>query len=179
MSADVLARYLDRLCGIRSVESIRIGTKALSFWPHRFVTDPDADELLKHFERVVSSGRHLAVMAHFSHPNELRPRIVESAVRRIQSSGAVIRCQAPLIRGVNDDPAVWVRLWNNTTRLGMVPYYLFVEARDPDLVGQPFFAGYDPKATWLTDLKPAFGSGQFLAGVPAGNASAARNVTSA
>jgi hypothetical protein len=29
------------------------------------------------------------------------------------------------------------------------------EARDPSLVGQPFFAGYDP-AVWLTDLKPAF-----------------------
>ena len=31
-----------------------------------------------------------------------------------------------------------------------------IQARDPDLVGRPFFARYDPDATWLTDLQPAF-----------------------
>lgn len=31
-----------------------------------------------------------------------------------------------------------------------------IQARDPELVGRPFFARYDPRATWLTDLRPAF-----------------------
>jgi hypothetical protein len=31
-----------------------------------------------------------------------------------------------------------------------------IQARDPSLVGTPFFARYDPAATWLTDLEPAF-----------------------
>ena len=31
-----------------------------------------------------------------------------------------------------------------------------IQARDPSLVGQPFFARYDPHAAWLTDLEPAF-----------------------
>ena len=31
-----------------------------------------------------------------------------------------------------------------------------IQARDPDLVGKPFFARYDPDATWLSDLEPAF-----------------------
>jgi KamA family protein len=31
-----------------------------------------------------------------------------------------------------------------------------LQARDPSLVGRPFFAHYDPKAVWLTDLAPAF-----------------------
>ena len=35
-----------------------------------------------------------------------------------------------------------------------------IQARDPDLVGKPFFAHYDPDATWLTDLRPAF-TGRF------------------
>jgi hypothetical protein len=29
-------------------------------------------------------------------------------------------------------------------------------ARDPALVGRPFFAHFDPRAKWLTDLEPAF-----------------------
>jgi hypothetical protein len=32
----------------------------------------------------------------------------------------------------------------------------FIQARDPHLVGRPFFARYDATAVWLTDLRPAF-----------------------
>ena len=33
-----------------------------------------------------------------------------------------------------------------------------IQARDPELVGTPFFARFDPAACWLTDLRPAFAS---------------------
>ena len=32
----------------------------------------------------------------------------------------------------------------------------FVQARDPNLVGRPFFAKFDPTAAWLDQLEPAF-----------------------
>jgi hypothetical protein len=32
----------------------------------------------------------------------------------------------------------------------------YVQARDPGLVGRPFFAGFDPRATWFDQLTPAF-----------------------
>jgi len=38
----------------------------------------------------------------------------------------------------------------------------FLQARDPDWVGVPFFARFDPTATWLDDLVPAFGEGEFF-----------------
>jgi KamA family protein len=224
MGSDVLRRYVEPLLDLPQLEAVRIGTKALSYWPHRFVSDPDAEDLLRLFDAVTAAGKHLAVMAHFSHPRELEPEVVHTAARRIRATGAVIRCQAPLIRGVNDDPDAWARLWREVTRAGMVPYYLFVErdtgpqqyfavpllrayeifrdaysrvsglartvrgpvmstatgkvcvdgvvdlggepvfvlrylqARDPALVGRPFFAHADPAAIWLTDLKPAGGA---------------------
>ena len=34
----------------------------------------------------------------------------------------------------------------------------FTHARDPNVIGEPFFATFDPNAVWLTDLKPAFNS---------------------
>ena len=73
MGAAVLRRYIDPLLapGMEHIESIRIGSKALAYWPQRFVTDPDADDTLRLFEKVVGSGRALAFMAHFSHPREL------------------------------------------------------------------------------------------------------------
>lgn len=224
MSAAVLRCYLEPLLepGLEHIESVRIGSKALAYWPQRFVSDPDADDTLRLFEQVVNSGRSLAFMAHFSHPRELASALAAQASRRIQATGAVIRTQAPLIRTINDDPAIWAGMWRTQVRMGMVPYYMFVErdtgpqdyfavplatahgifsdayrqvaglcrtvrgpsmsatpgkvcvdgiaevagqrvfvlhmiqARDPGLVGKPFFARYDPDATWLTDLRPAF-----------------------
>jgi KamA family protein len=226
MGEGVLRRYVEPLLApdLEHIESIRIGTKSLGYWPQRFVTDPDADETLRLFEEVVAAGKSLAVMAHFSHPRELESSLVADAVRRIKSAGGMIRTQAPLIRSINDDAATWSGMWRSQMRMGMVPYYMFVErdtgpqgyfavplvraheifrdayasvsglcrtvrgpsmsatpgkvcvdgvvevagekvfalhmiqARNPAIVGKPFFARFDPNAIWLSDLEPAFAS---------------------
>jgi KamA family protein len=230
MKASVLRRYIEPLLdpSLEHIRSIRIGSKAPAYWPYRFVTDPDAEDLLALFAEVEESGRHLALMAHYSHPRELDPPIAEEAVRRIQESGALIRSQAPLIRHVNDSAGAWAELWRRQVQLGMVPYYMFVErdtgarsyfevplaraleifngayrrvsglartvrgpsmsatpgkvlvdgvsrvngekvfvlkflrGRDPEWVGRPFFARFDPEATWLDELEPAFGAREFF-----------------
>jgi hypothetical protein len=38
----------------------------------------------------------------------------------------------------------------------------FLQGRDPAWVGRPFFARFDPKASWLDDLAPAFGEEHFF-----------------
>ncbi len=230
MKTAKLANILDSLVEAKlpNLQSIRLGTKALSFWPYRFLTDPDADDLLRLFERTVDAGMHVALMAHFSHPRELETAAVEEAIRRVRSTGVVIRTQAPLVRHVNDDGAVWAEMWDKQVRLGCVPYYMFVErdtgskqyfelplvqalrvyseaiekcsglartargpsmsaspgkvvvdgesvvagervlnlrflqARNPHWVGRPFYAAYDPRATWLDGLRPAFGEKRFF-----------------
>ncbi|MCK6528010.1 lysine 2,3-aminomutase [Myxococcota bacterium] len=230
MKSAVLRRYVEPLlgAGLPHLASIRIGSKAPAYWPQRFVTDPDADDLLRLFEEVEASGLSLSLMAHFSHPRELETPVAQAALRRIRGTGATVRCQAPLIRRVNDDALAWAEMWRLQVRLGAVPYYMFVErdtgprgyfevplvrawevyrealgrvsglartvrgpsmsatpgkvvvdgvadvagrrvlalrflqARDPEWVGRPFFAEYDPRATWLDQLRPAFGEGEFF-----------------
>ena len=39
----------------------------------------------------------------------------------------VVRCQAPLIRHVNDKVEAWAEMWRRQVALGAVPYYQFVE----------------------------------------------------
>ncbi|MCL7488623.1 MAG: lysine 2,3-aminomutase [Desulfobulbaceae bacterium] len=109
------------------VQTIRIGTKALSFWPHRFVSDPDAAELLQLLEWLVKNGKHVAIMAHFNHWRELSTPMAREAIRLVRSTGAVIRSQSPLLAHINDDAEVWARLWREQVRLGIVPYYMFVK----------------------------------------------------
>ncbi len=129
MKTKLLRRYIEPLLAadLDHIVSIRLGTKATAYWPYRFLTDPDADDLMRLFEEVTRSGRHLAVMSHYSHPRELEVPAAQAAVRRILSTGAGVRSQAPLIRHVNDNPRVWARMWQNQVRLGVVPYYMFIE----------------------------------------------------
>lgn len=230
MKTQNLAGYLEPLLQPRldHVQTIRIGTKSMTFWPQRYVTDPDADALLRLFERLVRRGKHVALMAHFNHWRELETPVVREALRRVRDTGVVIRTQAPLVRHINDDPDVWARMWRTQTGLGLVPYYMFVErdtgarhyfevplarayaiyrdairqvsglsrtargpsmsagpgkveiqgiteihgekvfvlrfiqGRNPDWVQRPFFARFDPDATWLDQLQPAFGEERFF-----------------
>lgn len=129
MKARVLRRYLEPLLApdLEHLLSIRIGSKALAYWPHRVLGDPDADELMRLFEEVRAAGKHLALMAHYSHPRELSTPAARQAVARVQDAGAVVRCQAPIIAHINDDATTWADLWRAQHRIGAVPYYMFVE----------------------------------------------------
>ncbi len=129
MKTTLLRRYIEPLLTpeFEHIKSIRIGTKALAYWPYRFTTDNDADDLMRLFEEVRASGRNMAIMAHYSHPKELEPEDGLRAVRRIIDTGATIRAQAPLIRHVNDDSNVWEEMWRKQVSLGIIPYYMFVE----------------------------------------------------
>jgi len=230
MKTPVLRRYIEPLLRAKlpNLQSIRIGTKALAYWPYRFTEGGDADDFLRLIEEVKAAGKHFALMAHSSHSRELEPKMARHAVERVLNAGAVIRCQAPLIRKVNDNANVWAQLWRQQVQLGMVPYYMFVErntgakayfevplaraykvfteaysqvvglcrtvrgpsmsampgkvvvdgitqvagekvfvlkllqGRDPKWVNRVFFAKYDPRATWLSDLQPAFGEERFF-----------------
>jgi hypothetical protein len=38
----------------------------------------------------------------------------------------------------------------------------FLQGRNPEWVGKPFFAAFDQEAQWLDDLIPAFGASEFF-----------------
>ncbi|QJB30487.1 lysine 2,3-aminomutase [Chitinophaga oryzae] len=131
MRSHILRAYIEPLLGegLEHITTIRIGTKSLSFWPYRYVSDPDADDLIRLFDDIQRAGKHLSFMAHFNHPAEMKTAVVRTAIQRIRSTGAVIRTQAPLMRTINDEPKIWADLWKKQVNEGCVPYYMFV-ARD-------------------------------------------------
>lgn len=230
MNTRSLAEIIEPLLApeLAHIQNIRIGTKSVAYWPQRYVTDRDADDLLRLFEKVVTSGKNMAIMGHYNHAVELRQEIAQQAVKRIVGTGATLRMQGPLIRHINEDPRSWAELWTTGVRLGAIPYYMFVErdtgpqeyfqlplaraheifrqayqmvsglsrtvrgpsmsafpgkvaidgivqiggekvfalqflqARNPDWVRKPFYAKFDPEATWMDDLVPAFGKERFF-----------------
>jgi KamA family protein len=227
MKTKILEAYIRPLLE-SNIRNIRIGSKALAYWPYRFLTDDDADDLLQLFRDVKKAGKHLAFMSHFNHPVELRPPAVQEAIEKILKTGAAIRTQSPLLKHINDSSATWSEMWKKQVELGCIPYYMFIarntgadhyfslplveawkifreayqsvsgisrtvrgpsmsclpgkvqilgvneingenvftlrfiQGRGPDWVAKSFFAKYDEKATWYTDLRPAFGEEKFF-----------------
>ena len=230
MKTKTLRAYIEPLLrkdAGHKLRTIRIGSKAIAYWPHRFLYDDDAEDLLKLFQEVTDAGLQLALMAHFNHPAELRTQAALDAVQAIRQTGAQIRTQTPLLRNINADPHLLAEMWSEQAQAGCVPYYLFVardtgakryfelplvecqeifrqayqrvsgvartvrgpsmsagpgkvqvlgvtehrgekliilrflQGRDPDWVGRPFFAKYSDSASWLNELEPAEG-GEFF-----------------
>lgn len=128
MKTKILSGYIESLLepGIENLQTIRIGTKALGYWPYRFTHDEDADELIQLFERVVKAGKNLAVMAHFNHPVELSTPAVREAISRIRSTGAQIRTQSPVLNHINNSPELWAEMWRKQVNLNCIPYYMFI-----------------------------------------------------
>ena len=129
MKTKHLVSYLEPLLEQRfdHIQTVRIGTKALTFWPYRFVTDDDADELIDLLARLDKAGKHIAIMAHYNHWQELSTDIAKRAIRRLRDTGVEIRAQGPLLAHINDNADDWARLWNEQVKLGIIPYYMFVE----------------------------------------------------
>lgn len=111
---------------IPNLRHIRIGSKALAYWPYRFISDDDADDLLTLFDDVRRAGKHLAFMAHFNHPAELEGDAVAEAIKRILKTGTVIRTQSPILKHINDSAELWAAMLKKQVSLGCVPYYMFV-----------------------------------------------------
>ena len=128
MKASLFAAYIDKLldADLPNLKTIRIGTKALSYWPYKVLTDKDADETLDTFRRIVSKGKHLAIMAHFNHLVELKTGSVKQAIKKMRETGAQIRTQSPLLTHINDDANMWAQMWQKQVDLGCIPYYMFV-----------------------------------------------------
>ena len=230
MSASRIAAYVDALLDkrLQNIQTIRFGTKSFAFWPYRFLTDPDSDDLMRIFDKIVRTGKNLAIMAHFSHPVELSTNAVQESIRRVRSTGAQIRTQSPVLNHINNKPELWAEMWRKQVNFNCIPYYMFVardtgakeffelplvdcwsifrgayqqvsgvcrtvrgpsmsatpgkiqvlgvsnvqgekvfvlrflQGRNPDWVARPFFAKFDPQATWLNMLQPAFGEQKFF-----------------
>ena len=128
MPAKIFSTYIDTLlnANLPNLKTIRIGTKALSYWPYKFVSDNDFQETLDTFSRVNKKGIHLAIMAHFNHLAELKTGAVKLAIKNIRKTGAQIRTQSPLLTHINDDADMWAEMWQKQVELGCIPYYMFV-----------------------------------------------------
>jgi KamA family protein len=126
MNSATLSKYILPILDIPHIQTVRIGTKALSYWPFKFVTDDDSTKLLQLFSHVIGNGKHLALMAHFNHPVELSTPIIKEAISKLTGIGVTIRSQGPLLKNINNNARTWSEMWELQVHLGCIPYYMFL-----------------------------------------------------
>jgi len=104
------------LRAIPHVEIIRIGSRITAHLPERIT--PEFCEMVQKYHPVYMN-------THFNHPSELTPKVVAS-LDRLSKAGIVLGAHTVLLRGVNDDPKVMMKLMHELLKARVRPYYIYM-----------------------------------------------------
>lgn len=117
MLSDRRLEYLfQQLRAIPHIEIIRIGSRITSHLPERIT--PEFCEMVQKYHPIFMN-------THFNHPSELTPAAVAS-LDRLSRAGVSLGCQTVLLKGVNDDPKVMMKLMHELLKARVRPYYLYM-----------------------------------------------------
>ena len=119
-SNQTIRKYLEEFSGIKHLDLIRFGTRTPVVLPQRITTDPELVDMLTEYGRK----KQIYVVTQFNHPRELTPEARE-AVQTLMRAGIIVKNQIVLLKGVNDKPEVLGKLLQETTAMGIIPYYVF------------------------------------------------------
>ncbi|MFD0710660.1 KamA family radical SAM protein [Paenibacillus sp. GCM10027626] len=117
-----LTAIIQRLREIDHVQIIRLGSKIPVFNPMRIYND---DALLEMIRTYSNEEKRIYVMAHINHPREITPE-AKRGFKALHDAGAIVVNQTPVLKGINDDPAVLGELLDRLSWAGVTPYYFFI-----------------------------------------------------
>jgi lysine 2,3-aminomutase len=117
MLSDSRLEYIfQRLRAIPHIEIIRLGSRITSHLPERVT--PEFCEMVQKYHPIFMN-------THFNHPSELTPAAV-AALDRLSRAGISLGCQTVLLKGVNDDPKVMMKLMHELLKARVRPYYIYM-----------------------------------------------------
>ncbi|WP_019637634.1 KamA family radical SAM protein [Paenibacillus fonticola] len=122
LATEKLRGILAQLREIEHVKIIRLGSKIPVFNPMRIYED---EELLDVIRTYSTPEQRIYVMAHINHPREITPE-ARRGFQALHEAGAIVVNQTPVLKGINDDPAVLGELLDKLSWAGVTPYYFFV-----------------------------------------------------
>ncbi len=115
LSTEKLKKVLDAVWSVKTIEVVRIGTRAPVFLPMR-ITEKLCD--------LLESYPSIWINTQFNHPAEITKES-KHACEKLQKSGFPISNQAVLLKGINDSPKIILELCHKLQEIKVRPYYLF------------------------------------------------------
>lgn len=111
-SLNSLLQEFDR---IKHIKRIRFHTRFLIGIPERI--DPELLTILAKIQKQI------IFVIHCNHPLEIDDDII-SSIQQLKKLGILVLNQSVLLKGINDDPQVYLELCEKLVNIGVIPYYL-------------------------------------------------------
>ena len=115
LSEECLEYLLDKIFAVKTIENVRIASRALTFCP-QLITPSKTHILKKH--------RPIWFITHFNHPDELS-QAAEEKVCLLQEAYVSLANQSVLLNGINNDTQTMQTLLTRLESFRIKPYYLF------------------------------------------------------
>ena len=106
---------LSNLRQIPHVEIIRMGTKVPVVLPQR---------ITRSLTSILKKYHPFFVSIHFTHPDELTPEVTE-ACNRLADAGIPLGSQTVLLKEINDNVNIMMKLMQGLLKLRVRPYYIY------------------------------------------------------
>jgi lysine 2,3-aminomutase len=121
----------ENLLNIPHIRRIRIATKGVAIYPQKVLTDDEWFNALAHIHRFGKDrGKAVFIHTHFSSPREIT-KWSKLAMDRIFAEGIIVRNQAVLQEGVNDNINDMVMLVRQLSYMNVQPYYVYMHDMVP------------------------------------------------
>ena len=122
-----MASAIDGLMAIEHVQTLRLATRSIAYYPHLFLSD-NAERLgylkRKNLE-LQERGKRMEVATHFIHPDEISPQSL-MIISDLVKNGIAVYVQTPFLKGCNDEGPELVRLFSLLRGAGAELHYIYI-----------------------------------------------------
>ena len=126
MNRATLSHAVDGIMGIPHVQTLRIATRSISYYPHLFYANNAfwMTFLKRKQLECDSKNKRIEVATHFIHPDEVSIESLD-IITDLVSNGIAVYVQTPLLRDCNDQTEVLAELYEKLRFAGAEIHYLY------------------------------------------------------
>lgn len=122
-----LTTTIDLLMEIEHVQTLRLATRAVSYYPELFFAN--GRKLLNYLTRknlaLQAKGKRIELATHFIHPDEISLQSLK-IINELVKSGICVYIQTPFLEGCNDQGSELTRLFGLLRGAGAEMHYIFM-----------------------------------------------------
>lgn len=122
-----MARAIDGLTDIEHVQTLRLATRSVAYYPHLFLGR--GGELLTYLKikslQLRQKEKRLELATHFIHPDEISPDSLE-IITELVKNGIAVYVQTPFLKDCNDKGPELARLFSLLRGAGAELHYIYI-----------------------------------------------------
>ncbi|MFH1154037.1 MAG: 4Fe-4S cluster-binding domain-containing protein [Pseudomonadota bacterium] len=127
MSRANISCAVDGLMAIDHVQTLRLATRSIAYYPHMFLADDRA--LLTYLKQknleLQLRGKRMEIATHFIHPDEISPQSL-FVIADLVKNGIAVYVQTPFLNNCNDTGPELVRLFSLLRGAGAELHYIYI-----------------------------------------------------